>query len=248
MSLHSVHDGYHALAAPNAPQISTVLMCGSFLVREGIKHILSGTCFRIQEDAAHHPSSLSLAPEAEVVLLIVEATRSASEIAGLIRGMKAECEAARIVLLAESLEGDLMVLAYQAGAAGALHTATAPEVLIKSLELITLGERIFPAVAILSAANRMAPLWQEHQPGTIEARIDGRLPGDRSLSQREQEILCWLTQGAPNKVIARKLNVAEATVKVHIKAILRKIGAQNRTQAAMWAAARLNSASDEISN
>ena len=42
-------------------------------------------------------------------------------------------------------------------------------------------------------------------------------------------------EGTPNKLIARKLHVTEATVKVHVKAILRKIGATNRTQAAMWA-------------
>jgi two-component system nitrate/nitrite response regulator NarL len=47
-------------------------------------------------------------------------------------------------------------------------------------------------------------------------------------------------QGAPNKVIARKLDVAEATVKVHIKAILRKIRVANRTQAAMWAVNHLS--------
>jgi two-component system nitrate/nitrite response regulator NarL len=48
-----------------------------------------------------------------------------------------------------------------------------------------------------------------------------------------------LTQGEPNKVIARKLDITEATIKVHVKAILRKIGASNRTQAAMWASQRL---------
>jgi two-component system nitrate/nitrite response regulator NarL len=50
-------------------------------------------------------------------------------------------------------------------------------------------------------------------------------------------------QGAPNKVIARKLDVAEATVKVHIKAILRKIRVANRTQAAMWAVNHFSAAS-----
>ena len=49
-----------------------------------------------------------------------------------------------------------------------------------------------------------------------------------------------LMQGSPNKVIARKLDVAEATVKVHIKAILRKIRVANRTQAAMWAVNHLS--------
>jgi two-component system nitrate/nitrite response regulator NarL len=46
-------------------------------------------------------------------------------------------------------------------------------------------------------------------------------------------------QGEPNKVIARKLEVTEATIKVHVKAILRKIGVGNRTQAAMWATEHL---------
>jgi two-component system, NarL family, nitrate/nitrite response regulator NarL len=246
MSLPSIHEGNHALSAQDASQIRAVLICGNVLLGEGIKHILSKTCFRVQEGAAHHPSSLSLLPEPEVILFVAEATRSPSEIAEIIRGLKAQCEAARIVLLANSLEGDFIMLAYQSGAAGVLHTAAAPEVLIKSLELIMLGERVFPAAAILSAVNGLAPLPQEDQHGTTEARIDSRLLGKSRLSYREQEILCLLTQGAPNKVIARKLNVAEATVKVHIKAILRKIGAQNRTQAAIWATQQLGSASPEI--
>jgi two-component system, NarL family, nitrate/nitrite response regulator NarL len=246
MSLHSIHEGNHALAARDESQISTVLICGNFILGEGIKHILSDTCFRVQEGAVHHPSSLSGVTEAEVILFVVEATRSSSDIAGIIRELKAQCEAARIVLLTDSLEGNFIVLAYQAGAAGVLHTGTAPEVLIKSLELIMLGESVFPAAAILSAVNGTAPLPREHQYGTTKARIDSQLPSKRRLSQREQEILCFLTQGAPNKVIARKLDVAEATVKVHIKAILRKIDVQNRTQAAMWAAQQLGSASDEI--
>jgi two-component system nitrate/nitrite response regulator NarL len=61
-----------------------------------------------------------------------------------------------------------------------------------------------------------------------------------NLSAREAEILSSLMDGAPNKVIARQLDVAEATVKVHVKSILRKIGASNRTQAAMWAKGHLH--------
>jgi two-component system nitrate/nitrite response regulator NarL len=54
-------------------------------------------------------------------------------------------------------------------------------------------------------------------------------------------------EGAPNKVIARKLEVAEATVKVHIKAILRKIRVANRTQAAMWAVSHLSASNQDAS-
>ena len=57
------------------------------------------------------------------------------------------------------------------------------------------------------------------------------------LSERETQILDGLVKGHPNKVIARTCNVTEATVKVHMKSILRKIRVDNRTQAAIWAMA-----------
>ncbi len=56
-----------------------------------------------------------------------------------------------------------------------------------------------------------------------------------TLSGRENQILECLVNGLPNKLIARQLNMAEATVKVHLKALLRKLKARNRTQAAIWA-------------
>jgi two-component system, NarL family, nitrate/nitrite response regulator NarL len=55
------------------------------------------------------------------------------------------------------------------------------------------------------------------------------------LSDREEQILRCLVNGQPNKVIARELGIAETTVKVHVKSVLRKAQASNRTQAAMWA-------------
>jgi two-component system, NarL family, nitrate/nitrite response regulator NarL len=58
------------------------------------------------------------------------------------------------------------------------------------------------------------------------------------LSDREEQILRCLVNGQPNKVIARELGIAETTVKVHVKSVLRKAQASNRTQAAMWAVNR----------
>ena len=70
-----------------------------------------------------------------------------------------------------------------------------------------------------------------------DAATPGRLPlaKEKVLSAREEEILGCLVRGSSNKEIARNLAVAEATVKVHLKAILRKIQVKNRTQAAIWA-------------
>lgn len=60
-------------------------------------------------------------------------------------------------------------------------------------------------------------------------------PRSLSLSDREKQILQCLVEGSANKLIARRLEIAEATVKVHIKGLLRKINVSNRTQAAIWA-------------
>src|SRR5262249_17721332 len=56
-----------------------------------------------------------------------------------------------------------------------------------------------------------------------------------SLSPRERQVLISIAEGKSNKVIARQYNLAESTVKVHLKAVLRKLGKLNRTQAAIWA-------------
>ena len=73
-----------------------------------------------------------------------------------------------------------------------------------------------------------------------EVGTNGHVPQANSsytprLSARQQSILRCLIQGDSNKTIARKMAIAEATVKVHVKAILRRIRVHNRTQAAIWA-------------
>ena len=102
----------------------------------------------------------------------------------------------------------------------------------------------------LSAANdRMANiqlfpprLADMRSPESRALASEQPTPGNevvRSLSRRELVILRTLTEGASNKIIARKLVITESTVKVHMKAILRKLRLQNRTQAAIWARTHL---------
>jgi two-component system, NarL family, nitrate/nitrite response regulator NarL len=247
MSLNYIDENFSSYGAQEVPQIPTILICGSSFVREGFKHILSDTCFKLHDGKIDTTSSFPHFPDAETVLFILETTRDPSDMAELVRGLKAQCATARIVLLADSADLELVVLAYEAGAAGVLETTTGLDVMIKSLELIVLGELVFPTTPILNGL-RHKPNYPEHedQHEVTGAKTDTSSLETRGLSNREQEILRHLMEGAPNKIIARKLGMAEATVKVHIKAILRKIHAQNRTQAAMWANRHLQSAYDGV--
>jgi two-component system nitrate/nitrite response regulator NarL len=108
---------------------------------------------------------------------------------------------------------------------GILTYDLSADALVRSLLLISSGERVFPHDLALGG-KPAAPSF-EHRSN------------DARLSPREKEILSHLVAGHSNKLIARHLGIAEATVKVHLKSVQRKIRVENRTQAAIWALANI---------
>lgn len=105
------------------------------------------------------------------------------------------------------------------------------DALIAALQVVQNGYRIvLPEAAAAAVAE--AP-----RPAVVPCPPDGR--ARHGLSDREQLILAKLTEGATNKSIANELGICEATVKVHLRTCFRKIGAKNRTQAALWASEQL---------
>lgn len=217
---------------PINPTSSVALrICASPLLRAGLEEMLKDTRFIV-------PCEQPGLSDAACDLLIVDEKHYPDDLASLIGALRAQHPAARAVVLADHFDFNAVMTARHAGADGFCLTTTGRDVLIHSLELVMLGEIVVPSDLILAITNdgaRKVECSLRRGPENLNA-VD---PPRRSLSSREIEILGWLKEGAPNKVIARKLNVAEATVKVHIKAILRKIGAGNRTQAAIWAADHL---------
>ncbi|HEX7858357.1 MAG TPA: response regulator transcription factor [Sphingobium sp.] len=96
--------------------------------------------------------------------------------------------------------------------------------------------RSAPVGAMLDAIRELEIGGESGQPAVRQE--EPAIHPDTSvteLSARETEILSCLANGDTNKLIARQLNIAEATVKVHVKTILRKLHLLNRTQAAIWA-------------
>jgi two-component system nitrate/nitrite response regulator NarL len=107
-------------------------------------------------------------------------------------------------------------------------------------ELASAPSAGFAANARSAAAGEAPNVLDNETAPSLEAGapLSGELGLARArhdLSRRELTILRCLTSGASNKMIARELDISEATVKVHVKAILRKIRVHNRTQAAIWA-------------
>jgi two-component system nitrate/nitrite response regulator NarL len=148
----------------------------------------------------------------------------------------------KVLVLADRCEAKLVRSSICAGAAAFLPRSISASVLIQTLDLILEGEIILPASvarAVLTCTQFESELNAADVPAAPAAteRI-GR------LSSREIEILKRLVHGESNKQISRRLDISETTVKVHVKAILRKIRVCNRTQAAVWGIDNLSNMAD----
>jgi two-component system, NarL family, nitrate/nitrite response regulator NarL len=233
----SEHAEHMSVARSSSQQAETILLCKNSLISIGFKYLLDGTRFAITSTAADETSVFTGGQNVVPTLFIIDGSDLPGRIAEAAGNLKGRMPEARIVVIAESFDVSFIKLAREAGVDGFCQSSSSRDVLIKSLELVMLGEAVLPTslmVQLLDAVPTTEP-----KDSRDEAGLEWSDPRLRKLSTRESQILHCLTDGAPNKVIARKLDVAEATVKVHVKAILRKIGAANRTQAAMWAATHL---------
>jgi two-component system, NarL family, nitrate/nitrite response regulator NarL len=239
-----VKDAENASVTPvNSQKTETILLCRNALISIGLKHLLEGTCFSVTGLASDEASFSDRYPNTAPDLFIIDGSDNPGHVIDTARTLKDRHPEARIALIADGFDLPFVKLARSAGVDGFCLSAGGREVLIKALELVMLGEAVLPThlmALLLDMAPAGAELGPQDQASIGLELSDPRL---RKLSTRESQILNCLTEGAPNKVIARKLDVAEATVKVHIKAILRKIGAANRTQAAMWATNHLPASS-----
>jgi two-component system nitrate/nitrite response regulator NarL len=240
--------GFPATAIPQADrrsgglgsEVPTTLICDNPLLHSGLERILSGTPFALVEDApATDPRPGSAVPQG-FALYILAVSQPSSRTLETVGQVKERHPAARIVLLADHFEPEFVRQGLEAGANGFCFTGSSREVLITSLELVMLGELALPTELVCSMLDAVALSPDSETASEVPDGPKASAPRPSNLSAREAEILGSLMEGSPNKVIARKLHVAEATVKVHIKAILRKIGASNRTQAAMWAKGHLH--------
>lgn len=143
-----------------------------------------------------------------------------------IASLKEMFEDVHPVVLANEFDFNEMVECFRAGAHGYILKKISCEQLVASLNLAALGEKVMPS----DLADLLPP-----QSARRAEPVSERPQSCANLSDREQDVLSGLKEGHPNKIIARQLDVSEATVKVHVKSILRKLNLANRTQAAIWA-------------
>lgn len=204
----------------NAP---VFLVGGTNLFRRGLMSFLGDTDFAVTEefDTIDDCGSADSATP-EVVIYAASGDIEVSENA--IETLARIFPDVRIMVLSAELSVEELGTCLKAGARGYLLSSISKEALVHSLTLVVLGETVFP--------SGLANAWVSG--GLSQRRPTNQAP-IRDLTRRETDILECLTSGASNKQIARDLGITEATVKIHMKSLIRKIGVSNRTQAALWA-------------
>lgn len=172
------------------------------------------------------------------ILLIVDATDHPCLAVEQITLFKKLHPTARVAVLASYCELSDVVTAFRTGANAYFITVASCDALIKSLDLVMLGETILPPEVLPFIPVREKKDDREPPGRDVAIDADGSEAGNEfapRLSGQERNVLRCLLEGDSNKVIARKIGITESTVKVYIKTILRKIRVENRTQAALWA-------------
>jgi len=138
-----------------------------------------------------------------------------------------------VVVLSGSESRDDVTRALDLGAMGYIPKSCSNDVLIGALRLVLSGGLYVPPAMLLRGAESagFAPV---PAPAARPASGAGR-PEALGLTPRQSEVLALVLQGLPNKVICRRLGLAEPTVKVHMQAVLRALQADNRVQAVIEA-------------
>lgn len=185
-------------------------------------------------------------PQQDLVLFYSHDTGAGLEAA--LQGFRARNGAVHLILIT----GDDCPPPVQAGfsryAEAVIPERKSADALIAAVQVVQDGYRIvLPDCALEDKLGNPAEHPQpaaatpcRNGPAVPERERNGASRGGHGLSDREQLVLAKLTEGATNKSIANELGICEATVKVHLRTCFRKIGAKNRTQAALWASERLS--------
>jgi two-component system, NarL family, nitrate/nitrite response regulator NarL len=215
------------------PVIPTYILQSDGLFREGLRLILSNTRFH-PHGCGFAPEDLREVPRDRPILFIVGVDANQREVCSKIRQ---QYPLAFIVAVADESNHRSLTIALENGANAALFSSVSPTALVSTLQAVINGKLILIDARLWSlgiqarAEERASPPLQYEVPweGAEEAQAG------KQLSAREVAILERIVRGDSNKHVARFFNIAEPTVKAHVKAIFRKIGANNRTQAAIWA-------------
>jgi len=191
------------------------------LVRDALANLLAGAeGIEVVGVTADGREAVAAALETEPDVVLMDLEMPELNGTDATRALRDAGLAARVVVLTTFSDRDRILGALDAGALGYLLKDADPEEIIRGVR---------------AAARGDSPLAPRAAHELLVERAEGHGRSGPDLSAREQEVLALVAEGLPNKLIARRLEISEKTVKAHLTSVFAQIGVTDRTQAALWA-------------
>ena len=211
-----------------SPEIRILLVDDHTLFRRGLVALLGeDRSLAVVGEAADAGEALRLAAQVQPDIVLLDNHLPGVRGVDAVRGLRQAAPAAKILMLTVSEDAADLGAALRAGACGYLLKTCETGELIGAVHRAQRGEVVIGAEMAPKLAQAFSA--QEQIPPAIAQRHAS------PLSPRERQIAAAIARGASNKQIARELDIAETTVKVHVQSVLRKLDLSSRVQIAVYA-------------
>lgn len=209
-------------ATPTDDRARILLVDDHPMMRKGVVQLLEfEDDLEVVGEAGNGQEALRLAQELEPDMILLDLNMKGMTGLDTLRAMREQGVDARIVVFTVSDDRNDVINVLRAGADGYLLKDMDPERLLEHIRQAATGQ--------LTISPQLTQVLAQALRG------DDRPKGLEELTDRERQILRQLAHGYSNKMIARKLDITEGTVKVHVKRVLHKLGMRSRVEAAVWA-------------
>jgi len=206
--------------------ISVLLVDDHTLFRSGIRSLLQRNSeFTVVGEASDGVEGIKRAKQLRPDVVLLDLNMPGMSGLETLQLLLQDCPNIAVILLTVSEEAEDLTAALQAGARGYLIKNIDADYLIRAIRRAAEGESVL-------AETMTTKLVAHLQGGAPKAEPPSDID---KLTPREKEILACLARGESNKIIARTLDVAESTVKIHVQNILKKLNLSSRVQAAVYA-------------
>ncbi len=211
---------------PDTPQTLLVIDDHPLFRKAVLQLVDMAGDFVVVGEASSGTEGLELAQKLQPDMILLDLNMKQMNGIEVLKVIKSWGMDSRVVMLTVSDEASDLVAALRAGADGYLLKEMEPEDLMIKLKEAAAGQ-----VTLTERLTRLLAhsLREDNKP---------KDPDQAGLTDQESRILDLIAQGKSNKLIARELNIAEGTVKVHVKHLLRKLNLRSRVEAAVWAVDR----------
>lgn len=204
--------------------ITVLLVDDHPLLRQGVAQLIElEDELKVIGEASNGEEAIKIAHKLDPDLILLDLNMKGLSGIDTLKLMRKQDITSRIIIFTVSDSHDDVISALRAGADGYLLKDSEPEELLPAIKQAARGQQVFsPKLAqIMASALRDNNTKKSNKPD--------------DLTSRELEIVKLIAQGKTNKEVARKLGITEATVKVHVKNLLKKLSLKSRVEAALWA-------------